>query len=115
MDNIKIWLDFEWIDEICKKIWALVISKTINDSIKKSIFYLERELKLTTPVDTWLLRNSYETEFTELEWNIRNFREYWIYVEWRKGFVQSVFDKSSEHIKQIFEWDIQKLINSITT
>ena len=105
--------DTKWFDEFLKKIWALTVQKTLDKSIKKSIFLLEREAKLNTPVDTRLLRNSYETRFSSLEWRLRNFREYAPYVESRVGFLAETKDQTEWKIQKIFEDDIQEMIDDL--
>lgn len=104
----------EWIDEFLKKIWELSVQKVLNKSIKKSIFTLEREAKLVTPVDTWLLRNSYETNFENLEWRLRNFREYGVYVEARVWFMERTINDNESKIYAIFEKDIEEFLNDLT-
>ena len=74
------------IDDFLRRIGELSVQKVINGSIKKSILTLENILtvknqaKRETPVDTGILRNSYETKFENLEGRLRNFREYGLYV-----------------------------------
>jgi len=68
------------IDEFLRRIGELSVQKVINGSIKKSIFSVENQSKRETPVDTGILRNSYETKFENLEGRLRNFREYGFYV-----------------------------------
>jgi hypothetical protein len=68
------------IDEFLRRIGELSVQKVINGSIKKSIFSVENQAKRETPVDTGILRNSYETKFQNLEGRLRNFREYGFYV-----------------------------------
>ena len=68
------------IDDFLRRIGELSVQKVINGSIKKSIFSVENQAKRETPVDTGILRNSYETKFENLEGRLRNFREYGLYV-----------------------------------
>lgn len=126
----------EGLDDFLKKIWELTLKKTLNDSIKKSIIYTERVAKIKTPVDTWILRNSYETKFSDLKWELRNFRIYAPFVhDWHKQevwrFVPAIWKRLKKwfvrgnpwmddtlnqvepEISQIFENDIQKMINSL--
>jgi hypothetical protein len=110
---MEIRVDLEWIDEFLKKIWALTVQKTLDKSMKKSIFLLEREAKLVTPVDTWLLRNSYETKFRPLEWQLRNYREYAPLVESRVWFLQEATWKAESQIQRIFNDDIQQMLNDL--
>ena len=110
---MEINIDFEWLDEFLKKIWALTVQKTLDKSIKKSIFLLEREAKVRTPVDTGLLRNSYETKFRPLEWQIRNFREYAPYVEARVGFLAEAGGIVESKVQSIFEQDIRDMVDDL--
>jgi len=107
-------LEFKWADEFLKKVWALVVSQTLDKSIKKSVFLVEREAKLRTPVDTWLLRNSYETKFLPLEGRLRNFREYAPYVEKRVWFLRDTEEAVWKSIQEIFQDDIQAMLNDLT-
>lgn len=104
----------EWIDDFLKRIWELSVQKVLNNSIKKSIFTLEREWKIVTPVDTWLLRNSYETKFKNLEWRLRNFREYWPFVENRTWFLSWMLNEQESKIYNIFEKDITDFLEDLT-
>ena len=111
---MEIRANIEWIDDFLKKIWELSVQKVLNKSIKKSIFTLEREAKLITPVDTWLLRNSYETNFKDLEWRLRNFREYAPFVEWRVWFMEQTLNDNESRINEIFKQDIEEFLQDLT-
>ena len=125
------------IDEFLRRIGELSVQKVINGSIKKSIFSVENQAKRETPVDTGILRNSYETKFENLEGRLRNFREYGLYVhEWHKQtpwrfvwaigrrlvksyipwnpFMQRALDKTEPKLEQIFRDDIQKFLIDLT-
>lgn len=126
----------EWLDDFLKAIWELQVRKVLNQSVKKAIILTERNAKINTPVDTWILRNSYETKFGELFWELRNFRlyapfvHYWHKQEvWRfvpalwkrlkKSFVEwnpwmdRTANQSEPKINDIFEKDIEKMLNSL--
>ena len=103
----------QWMDELLKKIWQLSVSKVLNKSIKKAIFLTEGDWKKNTPVDTWLLRNSYETHFKDLEGRLRNFREYWPFVEARQGFLSRTLTEVEPKIYRIFEEDIQEFLQEL--
>jgi len=106
-------LETQWLDEFLKRVWYLTVKKTLDKSIKKSILLTERVWKQNTPVDTWLLRNSYETQFSSLEWRLRNFREYAPYVEGRVGFLKETVWDVENRVQRIFENDIQDMINDL--
>lgn len=105
----------KWMDELLKKIGEMSVSKMLNKSIRKAIFLTEREAKLNTPVDTGLLRNSYETKFQELEWRLRNFREYWPIVEARQGFLSRTLTEVEPKVYRLFEKDIEEFLQDLTT
>ena len=109
--NIK---EIKWMDELLKKIGEMSVSKVLNKSIKKAIFLTERDWKKNTPVDTWLLRNSYETQFADLEGRLRNFREYWPIVEARQGFLSRTLTQVEPKVYRIFENDIQEFLQDLT-
>ena len=104
----------QWMDELLKKIGEMSVSKMLNKSIRKAIFLTEREAKLNTPVDTWVLRNSYETQFQELEWRLRNFREYWPIVEERQGFLSRTLTEVEPKVYRLFEKDIEEFLQELT-
>lgn len=106
-------IKIEWIDDLITKIWKLAIRKTLDTAIKKSVFTIERTAKQRTPVDTWVLRNSYETRFKEFEWEIRNFREYAPFVEARVGFLESTLSDEANNIQNIFNTEIENLLKSL--
>lgn len=101
------------IDELVDKISNIKLKETLNTSLRKSLFLLERELKIVTPVDTWLLRNSYEQQPMDLEARLMNFREYGVYVDARQWFVQRWIDNSEEQIMNIFNNDINILLSDL--
>jgi hypothetical protein len=106
-------LSITWLNELREKFKSIDFNKVIDKSIKKSIFLTEAEAKKRTPVDTWLLRNSYETNFRDLEWTLRNFREYGPYVEARVWFLKRTWEYMESRIKEIFESDFKQEINKL--
>ena len=108
----------EWLDDFLKKLWQLTFEKSLNKSIKKAILMVERNSKIETPVDTGMLRRSYDREFRNLEWEIRNYRQYWLYVhegtkyQKKNPFFQRWIDKTD--ISNIFEQDLIDLLTDLT-
>lgn len=70
----------DWLEEVLKKIWNIKTQKVLNTWIKKSIILAQRKAQIETPVDKGILRNSYRTEFKNLEWKLFNTKKYWIFV-----------------------------------
>lgn len=60
-------VDSKELDEFFAKVGKATVRKTLQGSLRKSLFLLENEAKKETPVDTGFLRNSYETNQTDLE------------------------------------------------
>lgn len=73
-------IEIKWYEDFVNKVWHLVVDPYVNTAIKKSIINFERAAKIETPVDTGNLRQSYESKFWYLEWELRNTRKYWIFV-----------------------------------
>lgn len=65
------------------------VKKALNTGIKKVVFFLEWEAKVFTPVDTWVLRNSYRQTYGDLTWKLFNIRNYWIFVHEGTRFIKS--------------------------
>ena len=106
-------IEIKNINDLVKKIGAMNTKKAIDTAIKKSIFMIERTAKINTPVDTWLLRNSYETEFRDLTWTLRNFREYAPFVEFRRGFLQKTLEEEEWNVRDIFDSEIDILLKTL--
>jgi len=101
------------IDQLIANMNRLDVRWTINTSLRKSLLALEREVKIVTPVDTWLLRNSYEMSFWDLTATLSNFREYGIYVDAKQNFLQKGIDSSEDIINNIFNNDINNLLQTL--
>lgn len=74
-------------DEFVNKVWKLVIDKSIDTWIKKTIIKLRWEVSKEQVAqwvfDTWVLANSYREKFSTLKWELYNFRKYGLFVhEW---------------------------------
>jgi len=69
-------IDIKWYEDFVNRLGHMVADETTNKAIKISIFELQREAQKRTPVDTGNLRWSYETNFWNLEWELRNTRKY---------------------------------------
>jgi HK97 gp10 family phage protein len=77
---MQIVYNVKWLDELLKKFWKIKVDRVLNTWIKKSIITTQRKAIQETPVDKWVLRNSYRTEFKNLEAMLYNTRKYWIFV-----------------------------------
>lgn len=113
-------IEIEGNAQLLEDLYNLDIEGALERWIKKSMLVLESNTKRNTPVDTWLLRNSFETTFPwKLEWVLNNFREYALYVqEWTKYFEWRDFlgkgiEASERKIESIFNSEIDLLLNSL--
>jgi len=101
------------IDELVTSLNSLDLKKLLGKTIRKSMFILERTGKQNTPVDTWILRNSYQITYWNLEWKLENYREYAPYVEAKQKFLEKTVQQEENHIESLFENDIEALIWNI--
>jgi len=108
------------LDDFLMKLGKMTFEKSLNKSIKKGIITVEWNAKKETPVDTGLLRRSYETSFTRLTWEIRNYREYALEVHqgtrYQKAnpYFNRWIDNSRDKIKQFFENDLIELLQFLS-
>lgn len=86
----------------------------MKTALAKSVFILEWKTKIETPVRTGLLRNSYRTEQSRLQASLINYRDYWVYVNARNPFMKRWILNSASRIKEIFEREIESMLNSLT-
>lgn len=129
-------IDPSEIDEFLKAVGALHVQKTLDRSIKKAIFKIERTAKQNTTVDKGFLVNSYETKFEPLEGRLRNFREYAPFVHdghkqqvgryvpaigarLKQPFVKGnpwmsrTLRDESENVRRIFSDDLEKMLEDL--
>lgn len=83
-------LEISWLQEFIDKIDDKQSVKTaLNKWIKKVVFFLEWEAKVFTPVDTWVLRNSFRQKFGSYTWKLMNIRNYGVFVHEGTRFMKS--------------------------
>ena len=73
-------IQITWYEDFVNKVWHIVVDWYTNDAIKKSIINFQRTAIKETPVDTGNMRTSYDTRFWHLEWELRNTKEYGVFV-----------------------------------
>lgn len=112
-------LEVEGVNDFVMKLNRLQWKEAINRGIKKSIFTIERQSKIETPVDTGILRNSYETTFNDLIGKLTNFREYGIYVHegtrYQKAnpFMMRAVEKTENDVEIIFSNELDALLATL--
>lgn len=106
--------------ELVEKLDNLGLRETLDRSLKQSMITLENNTKRNTPVDTWLLRNSFETTFpSKLVGVLNNFREYALYVQEgtkfmrANDFLSKWVEASERSIERIFNKNIDNLLASL--
>lgn len=101
--------------KLADNIENLQVRKWITKSLQQALLVLEREVKMVTPVDTGLLRNSYETMVRQfrLDAVLNNYREYAPIVEARQRFLEEGVRNSENRIQDIFVKNIEDLLVNI--
>ena len=97
----------------------VLMTRELNKAIKTSLFAIERDSKLRTPVDTGRLRASHQTTFSPLRGVLEPTAEYAIYVHEgtrymraRPFLLQSV-QKNESVVQRNFESAVQNVLDEI--
>ncbi len=82
MAKLTLEIKIDGLDRLVKALERFpdVSMKNMDNGIKESIFEIEREAKLRTPVDTGVLRNSFQSNFKPLQGQVGPSVDYAIYV-----------------------------------
>lgn len=101
------------IDDLKKNLNKINFKNSLKKASGRSLIYLEWEAKKETPIDTWVLRNSYEIDNnTFWYWKLNNFREYAEYVHSRNPYMLRAGDKAKPRIIKIFEQEVAHTIKT---
>ena len=118
-------------DEFTRKIWAIVVDKTINKWVREATYKLEglvKKKQLDYDVhDTWMLGRSYKTDFksARFEGELQNFRKYWIFQHegfshWRGGqfivgrpWFTDTLDENKNLPKEVIEKNLYQMLTDI--
>lgn len=122
---ITINIDIKEYDDFAMKFWRIILDEAINTWIKKSVYKLQdkvQEEQVSQKVyDTWLLANSYQTEFSNLYGKLENSRLYWLFQhewfrfrnwrlhKWRPWFIDAV-KKNQDLPAKVISEEIQNTI-----
>ena len=114
-------LETKWLDKLVKHFNSLDVNRTLSTWVKKIIITLQRESTRRTPVDTWLLRKSYNSYFTDwwLTGKLVNYRKYGIFVhEWTKymqgrPFMTDALEENDSKVQLIMNREIEKMLNTL--
>ena len=113
-------LEIQGSQELINQLNSLNIEDALDKWLRISMIGIENNTKKETPVDTWILRNSFETNFpTKLTGVLNNFREYAIYVQEgtkrieANDFLGRGVEASEEFIEKAFNKQIDLLLDSL--
>ena len=107
-----------WLEEFISKIDSKKeVEFAIDRGAKKIVFFMEWEAKIFTPVDTWVLRNSFRASKWSLGWVLVNFRDYWIFIhEWTRfmkwtPFMKKAIDENEQETTLIMNEELHHHLN----
>ena len=120
-EEFNIWIEVAGIKKLVKKLWIVEgrLPDSIDDWIKKVITYAHSEAIPETPIDKWILSNSYRTKFGRLFWSLFNIRKYWIFVHEGTRFIKwnPFLTRTAKKVEQrwpsIINSEINKLLRII--
>lgn len=97
----------------------VIVATEMNSAIQKSIFLIERESKIRTPVDTGRLRASHRSRFTNLKGIIGPTVDYAVYVHQGtrfmpgRPFLYEAVHGSVSRVQQFFTDALRKALDRI--
>lgn len=97
----------------------VLMTRELDKAIKTSVFAIERDSKLRTPVDTGRLRSSHQSTFTPLKGVLEPTAEYAIYVHqgtrYMKGrpFLLEAVQGNEVKVQQNFKDAVQNVLDQI--
>lgn len=95
------------------------MTRNLNEAIRKSIFMIEREGKIRTPVDTGRLRASYITRFSSLRGEVGPTANYSLFVHegtrYMRGrpFLRNAIQSAEQQIQGNFRRAVQDTLDDI--
>lgn len=96
-----------------------LMTKELNTAIKESVFTIERESKIRTPVDTGFLRSSHRTVFGNLRGEVGPTATYGIFVHegtrFMRGrpFLRNAVETSDNKVQKFFKDAVQRVLDRI--
>lgn len=97
----------------------VLMARELDKAIKTSVFAIERDSKIRTPVDTGRLRSSHQSTFTPLKGVLEPRAEYAIYVHqgtrYMKGrpFLLQAVQSNEVKVQQNFRDAVQNVLDQI--
>lgn len=97
----------------------MLMTRELNKAIQLSVYSLERDSKINTPVDTGLLRASHITYFRPLQGEIEVVAEYAPFVhegtKFMKGrpYLRKAVEKNNEKIQDYFTTAVDNVLKAI--
>lgn len=96
-----------------------LMKRNLNSAIKKSVFMVERESKILTPVDTGRLRASHRTLVTDLRGEVGTHTDYDIFVHegtYRmrsRPYLRTAVNKTDPMIQNFMRGAVQDTLETI--
>lgn len=97
----------------------VLMTRELNKAIKTSIFAIERDSKINTPVDTGRLRSSHQTMFSSLRGVLEPTAEYAIYVHEgtrymrARPFLLRAVESNQDKVDRYFTDAVQNVLDEI--
>jgi len=96
-----------------------LMAKELNKAIEKTVFKVEQQSKINTPVDTGRLRASHYTEFSNLRGAVGTDTNYDIFVHEgtrymkARPYLRTAIDETSKSIDDYFKDAVQNVLDTI--
>ena len=97
----------------------VLMTRELDKAIKRSVFAIERDSKMRTPVDTGRLRASHRSTFTPLRGELSTNTNYDVYVHqgtrYMKGrpYMLSAVQSNEVKVNQEFQHAVQTVLDEI--
>jgi len=79
-----------WSSRLARQLDSLNVQDALSKGLRIAMIGIESNVKRETPVDTGLLRNSFETRFpSKLTGVLNNFRDYAIYIQYWTKYIKA--------------------------
>lgn len=95
------------------------MTKALDKAIQRSIFTIERDSKINTPVDTGRLRASHQTLFSLLRGEVATNTEYDVFVHYGTRYMKAqpyllgAVEKNDQVIQQFFTDAVESVLDDI--
>lgn len=97
----------------------VLMTRELNKAIKTSIYAIERDSKINSPVDTGRLRSSHQSRFSSLRGELEPTAEYAIYVHEgtrymrARPFLLQAVESNDEKVQRYFTDAVDNVLEAI--